>query len=41
MKRLIAALVLLALAGCIPIGFKSSTQMVVPYAALPVFPANP
>jgi len=30
MKRLIAACVLLALAGCIPIGFRSSTQMVAP-----------
>jgi hypothetical protein len=28
MKRLIVALVLLALAGCIPIGFKAQTQSI-------------
>jgi hypothetical protein len=30
MKRLVVALTLLALAGCIPIGFKAQTQMIAP-----------
>ncbi len=30
MKRLLAAVLVLALAGCIPIGFRSSTQMIAP-----------
>jgi len=35
MKRLVIALTLLALAGCIPIGFKAQTQLIVPSVALP------
>jgi hypothetical protein len=30
MKRLLAAVLVLALAGCIPIGFRSSTQLIAP-----------
>lgn len=30
MKRLVAAVLVLALAGCIPIGFRASTQMIAP-----------
>ncbi len=33
MKRLIAMLTLLSLCGCIPIGFRSSTQSLLPSAA--------
>jgi hypothetical protein len=32
MKRLLALACLAALAGCIPIGFRASTQMIVPTA---------
>lgn len=30
MKRFLAAVLVLALAGCIPIGFRSSTQLIAP-----------
>jgi hypothetical protein len=41
MKRIaiILTLTLLALAGCIPIGFKAQTQLITPYAAPPESPA--
>ena len=35
MKRIVIALTLLALAGCIPIGFKAQTQSIVPAIAAP------
>ena len=36
MKRIVIALTLLALAGCIPIGFKAQTQSIAPSVPVPV-----
>jgi hypothetical protein len=38
MKRIVIALTLLALAGCIPIGFKAQTQLITPSVAVPAIP---